>query len=139
MPSTPATLLLAAALLAAAASARPAADADAVQPQAAVEAAASSPAAAAAPRATADAARTARDAVVAVEALRSVALDTDRRGSVDTNGFVVAVDGGRGIVATDHWGSAARASPAVYNLRFADGGSVPVRKKGGKIEKKGGG
>ena len=40
---------------------------------------------------SADAARTARAAVVSVEATRSVALETDRRGNVQTSGFVVAV------------------------------------------------
>ena len=125
-------------LLALVAAAHAAADVDdgAPAPQAAVEAPAPAPSPASPPaRRTADGgARAARDAIVAVEALRSVPLEADQRGSIDTNGFVVAVDGDRGIVATDHWASAARASPAVYTLRFADGGSVQVRERGRERE-----
>lgn len=129
-----ALLLLVAATLAASAAA--AADVDDGAAQAASEApsAAPAPAASASRPANADAARAARDAVVNVEAVRSVSLDGDARGSIDTNGFVAALtkDGKKSIVVTDHFGSAARASPAQYTLRFADGASAPVSvSKGG--------
>ena len=118
-------LLLLAALAVAASAAADVGDGP--EAQAAVGAPATAPAPLTAPSASTDAARAARDAVVNVEAVRSVSLDGDPRGSLDTNGFVVATTpGGKGIVATDHFGSAARASPALYTLRFADGGSVPV-------------
>ena len=71
--------------------------------------------------------RSVQDSVVTVDALRSIALEGDSRGAATTDGFVVHADGDRVIVATDHVGSAVRASPATYTISFADGASVKAK------------
>lgn len=71
--------------------------------------------------------REVQDSIVTVNGLRSIGLEGDARGASVTDGYVVHSDDDRVIVATDHVGSAVRASPATYTVSFADGASVKAK------------